>query len=78
MKPKRSLASVIFELATVLLVTAAAFAWGRSAAMAEWGRETLGGEHLLLLLPIMYYIGKRVLLDWIEDLRKPGKDGDVR
>lgn len=35
MRRKRSLASVLFELATVLLVTAAAFAWGRSAAMAE-------------------------------------------
>lgn len=78
MKPERSLASVILELAAVLLVTATAFVWGRSAAMAEWGRENFGGEHLLLLLPIMYYIGKRILLDWIEDLRKPGKDGDVR
>lgn len=28
MKPERSLASVLLELATVLLVTALAFAWG--------------------------------------------------
>lgn len=70
MKPKRSLAAVIFELATVLLITAAAFQWGRTTALAEWGRETFGGEHLLLLLPIMYYLGKRVLLDWAATLRE--------
>ncbi len=78
MRHKRSLASVIFELAAVLLVTAAAFVWGRSEAMAEWGRETFGGEHLLLLLPIMYYVGKRILLDWIADLREPRKGGWYR
>lgn len=46
--------------------------------MRPWpsgGRETLGGEHLLLLLPIMYYVGKRILLDWIADLREPWKEG---
>ena len=49
MKPKRSLASVALELAVVLLVTALAFAWGARVAQAEWGRRTIGGEHLFLL-----------------------------
>lgn len=74
MRPKRSLASVALELAAVLLVTAAAYAWGRNAAMAEWDRETLGGEHLLLLLPIIYYLWKRVLLDWLADLCDEWRD----
>lgn len=71
MKPKRSLASAACELLAVLLVTGTAFMWGRGVALAECGRETLGGEHLFLLLPIMYHLGKRILLDWIADLHEP-------
>ena len=70
MKQKRSLASVLLELAAVLLVTALAFAWGRQVAQAERGYNAIGGEHLLLLLPAMYYTGKRTTLDWIADLRE--------
>ena len=73
MKPKWSLASVALELFAVLLLTAAAFVWGRNKAMAEWGRETFGGEHLLLLLPAIYYTGKRTILDWIADIKKSKK-----
>lgn len=70
MKPKRSLASVALELAAVLLVTAIAFAWGKRIAQAERGYTAIGGEYLLLLLPAMYYTGKRAILDWIADLRE--------
>lgn len=70
MKPKRSLASVVLELAAVLLMTALAFAWGKQAALAERGYNAIGGEYLLLLLPAMYYTGKRTILDWIADLRE--------
>lgn len=73
MKPKRSLAPVLFELAAVLLMTAAAFVWGRNEAMVEWGRETFGGEHLLLLIPVIYYTGKRIIQDWIADIREQKK-----
>lgn len=70
MKPKRSLASVVLELTAVLLVTAIAFAWGKRIAQAERGYTAIGGEYLLLLLPAMYYTGKRAILDWIADLRE--------
>lgn len=70
MKPKRSLASVLFELVTVLLMTALAFAWGKQTALAERGYNAIGGEYLLLLIPFMYYPGKRTILDWIADLRE--------
>lgn len=70
MKPKRSLASVLFELAAVLLVTALAFAWGKQTARIERGYEAIGGEYLLLLLPAIYYTGKRTILEWIADLRE--------
>lgn len=66
------------ELAVVLLVTALAFAWGARVAQAEWGRRTIGGEHIFLLIPAMYYIGKQVILDWIADLRKQWKKSGWR
>lgn len=70
MRPKRSLASVVLELAAVLLVTVLAFAWGVRVAQAQRGYNAVGGEFVFLLIPIMYYIGKRTILDWIADLRK--------
>lgn len=70
MKPNRSLASVGLELAAVLLVTAAAFVWGKQTAQIQRGYEAIGGEYLLLLIPAIYYAGKRTLLDWIADLRE--------
>ena len=70
MRRKRSLASVLFELAAVLLMTALAFAWGKQTALAERGYNAIGGESLLLLLPAMYYTGKQTILDWIADLRE--------
>lgn len=61
---------MVLELAAVLLMTALAFAWGKQAALAERGYNAIGGEYLLLLLPAMYYTGKRTILDWIADLRE--------
>ena len=75
MKPKRSLTSVVLELAAVLLVTALAFAWGKQAAQAQRGYTAIGGEYLLLLIPFIYYPGKRTVLDWITDLRKLRREG---
>ena len=77
MKPKRSLASVLLELAAVLLVTALAFAWGVQTAQAERGYTAIGGEYLFLLLPAIYYTGKRTILDWIADIREQWREGRV-
>ena len=77
MKPKRSLASVVLELAAVLLVTALAFAWGVQTAQAERGYTAIGGEYLFLLLPTIYYTGKRTILDWIADIREQWREGRV-
>lgn len=70
MRPKRSLASVACELAAVLLITAAAFQWGRTTALAERGYVAYGGEYVLLLIPLVYYAGKWTILDWIATIRK--------
>ena len=77
MKPKRSLASVVLELAAVLLVTALAFAWGVQTAQAERGYTAIGGGYLFLLLPAIYYTGKRTILDWIADIREQWREGRV-
>lgn len=74
MKPKRSPALAAFELLAVLLVTALAFVWGMQAAQAERGHSAIGGEYLLLLLPAIYYPGKRTVLDWIADIRRLWKE----
>ncbi len=77
MRRKRSLASVLFELAAVLLVTALAFTWGVQTAQAERGYTAIGGEYLLLLIPAMYYTGKRTVLDWITEIREQRREGRV-
>lgn len=77
MKPKRSLASVVIELAAVLLVTALAFAWGVQTAQAERGYTAIGGEYLFLLFPFMYYPGKRTILDWVTEIRELRREGRV-
>lgn len=78
MRRKRSLASVACELLAVLLITGTIFMWGKGVALAERGYEAIGGEYLLLLLPAIYYAGKRTILDWITEIRRLWKDGGVR
>lgn len=63
------------ELLAVLLITGTAFMWGKGAALAERGYEAIGGEYLLLLLPAIYYPGKRMILDWVTEIRTLRRDG---
>ena len=69
MNRKKNWAAAAVELAAVLLATAAAFAWGQRAALIERGYTARGGEYLLLLIPAIYYTGKRIAADWIAELR---------
>ena len=43
---------------------------GKQAARIERGYEAIGGEYLLLLIPAIYYTGKRTILDWIAEIRE--------
>ena len=70
MKPKIKTALTAIELVAVLLITAVTFSWGRETARLERGDEAYGGEYLLLLIPVIYYTGRRIVLDWIAYLRK--------
>ena len=49
--------------------------WGVQTAQAERGFTAIGGEYLFLLIPFMYYPGKRTVLDWIADLRELRREG---
>lgn len=70
MNTKRNLALVLAEPVIILLLTIAAFTWGKRTALTERGYEACGGEYLLLLLPFLYYTGKRVVPQWITYLRE--------
>ena len=69
MNKGKNRAAAAVELAAVLLITAAAFVWGQRAALIERGYTAHGGEYLLLLIPAIYYTGKRIAADWIAELR---------
>lgn len=75
MNRKRNWIAAAVELAVVLLITVAAFTWGQRAALIERGYTAYGGEYMLLLIPAIYYAGKRVLLDWIAELRAIWRSG---
>lgn len=64
-KKKSRLAAA--EFLAVLIVTAVVFTKGLSAALAWRGYKAVGGEFMLLLLPIIYYEAKRIILDFMAD-----------
>lgn len=64
-KKKSRLAAA--ELLAVLIVTAVVFIKSRGYALAWRGYEAVGGELMLLLLPIIYYEAKRIILDYVAD-----------
>jgi len=66
---------VVLELTAVLLMTALSFVWGKGTARIERGYEAIGGEYLFLLLPVIYYTGKRTILDWITEIRELWREG---
>lgn len=72
MNGKRKWISAAVELAVVLLITVAAFVWGKRAALIERGYTAYGGEYMLLLIPAIYYTGKQIVADWIEELKGGG------
>lgn len=65
------------ELVIVLLATVTVFVWGKRATMTERGYAACGREYSLLLLPVLYYIWKQVLIDWITELRYLWRDKKV-
>ncbi len=67
MKRKKKSRLAAAELLAVLIVTAVVFIKSRGYALAWRGYEAVGGEFMLLLLPIIYYEAKRIILDYVAD-----------
>ena len=67
MKQKKKSRLAAAELIAVLIVTAVVFIKSRGYALAWRGYEAVGGELMLLLLPIIYYEAKRIILDFVAD-----------
>ena len=67
MKRKKKSRLAAAELLAVLIVTAVVFIKSRGYALAWRSYEAVGGEFVLLLLPIIYYEAKRIILDYVAD-----------
>ena len=67
MKHKKKSRLAAAEFLAVLIVTAVVFIKSRGYALAWRGYEAVGGEFMLLFLPIIYYEAKRIILDFVAD-----------
>lgn len=55
------------EFIGILTVTAVAFIKARAYAGVWRGYDAIGGEFMLLLLPIIYYLLKQTIRDYVRD-----------
>lgn len=69
-------ANVAFAVLKYAALTAAGvllFCWGQGYALAERGYEAIGGEALLLGLPLFWYLTETTIRDTVRDFRKGGR-----
>lgn len=69
-------ANVAFAVLKYAALTAAGvllFRWGQEYALAERGYEAIGGEALLLGLPLFWYLTETTIRDTVRDFRKRGR-----
>ncbi len=60
----------LIKWAAISILSVILFLIGKESALRERGYSAIGGEYLLLLLPVFYYIFERVIKDWIEAIRE--------
>lgn len=68
--------NVAFAVLKYAALTAAGvllFRWGQGYALAERGYEAIGGEALLLGLPLFWYLTETTIRDTVRDFRKGGR-----
>ena len=69
-------ANVAFAVLKYTALTAAGvllFRWGQGYALAERGYKAIGGEALLLGLPLFWYLTETTIRDTVRDFRKGGR-----
>ena len=74
MRRKRKSRFAAAELIGVLTATAALFIKAQSAAIGSRGYFAVGGEFMILLLPIIYYIAKQEIRDFAADVARLLRD----
>ena len=63
----------VTEAVVVILASAALFFVGQAHALRERGYEAIGGEYLLLALPVLYYLLRATIKDYIADIHDPAQ-----
>lgn len=69
-------ANIAFAVLKYAALTAAGvllFRWGQGYALAERGYKAIGGEALLLGLPLFWYLTETTIRDTVRDFRKGGR-----
>ena len=63
-------ANVAFAVLKYAAAGVLLFRWGQGYALAERGYEAIGGEALLLGLPLFWYLTETTIRDTVRDFRK--------
>ena len=68
MKRKKTALGAVTKWTLIIGGTIALFILGKEAALRERGYRAIGGEALILFIPIIYYVAARTVKDWIETI----------
>lgn len=72
-RPLRVAGSTFLKYAALTAAGVLLFHWGQGYALAERGYEAIGGEALLLGLPLFWYLTETTIRDTVRDFRKGGR-----
>lgn len=65
-----NVAFAVLKYATLTAAGVLLFCWGQGYALAERGYKAIGGEALLLGLPLFWYLTETTIRDTVRDFRK--------
>jgi len=68
-RKRKSRLSAVVKWAAVVVASLILFVVAKDYALRERGYSAIGGEYMLLLLPLILYAAGRTVKDWIADLR---------
>lgn len=68
-----NVAFAVLKYAALTVAGVLLFRWGQGYALAERGYEAIGGEALLLGLPLFWYLTETTIRDTVRDFQKGGR-----
>lgn len=69
-KRKKTALGAVIKWVLIIGASVALFILGKEAAFRERGYHAIGGEALLLFIPIIYYAVAQTVKDWISTLKE--------